>query len=407
MAAVGHTPLFGSSDVTALHEWLREELGASTWFAPMIGFRATLDDDVALSGLRSALLDESGPRRWTSPTAMTLRPGTAEGMLVGGNLSLLAMTLAARNRRPPDHSGCIVLLEDITEPTYRLDGYLTALLRAGWFDGVAGIALGSWKECGPLDEIHDLCLELLSPLDVPIAGELGFGHCAGAHSIPLGIRGLLQADDAPALRADTSKHMTTRPDASRAPRSASILKARLIGGSPPRVRGRPRVGCGRPDGRGGAARITGARRRFVLGAATSFTYASLLAAKLSNALAQVTLVDGTIVRPLDILSDVRASDVLIVVSLRRWRGYTIDTALPFAAAGGALVVITDSEDNPLVKHATEAIIIRPDVESRRQSDDLSMHPESPEVSPTVVALVIDILTTLSSASAKGAGRRFT
>jgi muramoyltetrapeptide carboxypeptidase len=204
MAAAGHTPLFGSSDVTALHEWLREELGASTWFAPMIGFRATLDDEVALSGLRSALLDDPGPRRWTSPAATTLRPGTAEGMLVGGNLSLLAMTLAARNRRPPDHSGCIVLLEDITEPTYRLDGYLTALLRAGWFDGVAGIALGSWKECGPLDEIHDLFLELLGPLDVPIVGELGFGHCVGAHSIPLGIPGVLQADDDPALEADMS-----------------------------------------------------------------------------------------------------------------------------------------------------------------------------------------------------------
>jgi len=201
--------------------------------------------------------------------------------------------------------------------------------------------------------------------------------------------------------------MTTRPDASRAPRSASILKARLVEAHRHEFEAGLAWAADDPMVEAAAARITGARRRFVLGAATSFTYASLLAAKLSNALAQVTLVDGTIVRPLDILSDVRASDVLIVVSLRRWRGYTIDTALPFAAAGGALVVITDSEDNPLVKHATEAIIIRPDVESRRRSDDLSMHPESPEVSPTVVALVIDILTTLSSASAKGAGRRFT
>ena len=201
--AGSHTPLFGSSDVTALHEWLREELGAPTWFAPLIGFRATLDDEVALAGLRSALLDDAGPRRWTSATATTLQPGTAEGTLIGGNLSLLAMTLAAGNRRPPDHSGCIVLLEDVTEATYRLDGYLTALLRAGWFDGVSGIALGSWKDCGPLDEVHALCLELLGPLDVPIVGELGFGHCAGAHSIPLGIPGALHGDDAPALLVDT------------------------------------------------------------------------------------------------------------------------------------------------------------------------------------------------------------
>ena len=201
--------------------------------------------------------------------------------------------------------------------------------------------------------------------------------------------------------------MTPRPAESRAPRSASILKARLVDVHRQEFEAGLAWAANDPVLEAAATRITRSRRRFVLGAATSFTYASLLAAKLSNALAQVTLVDGTIVRPLDILSDVRASDVLLVVSLRRWREYTIDTALPFAAAGGALVVITDSEDNPLVEHATEAIVIRPDDSSREQSDALTMHPESPEVSPTVVALVIDILTTLSSASAKGAGRRFT
>jgi len=203
MAAAGHTPLFGSSDVTALHEWLREQLGAPTWFAPMVGFRRTLDDEAALAGLRSALLDDAGPQKWTSPTATTLRPGTAEGILIGGNLSLLAMTLAARSRRPFDHHGCIVLLEDVTEATYRLDGYLTSLLRAGWFDGVSGVALGSWKDCGPIEQIHALCLELLDPLGVPIVGDLGFGHCDGAHTIPLGIPGTLHADDTPTLETNT------------------------------------------------------------------------------------------------------------------------------------------------------------------------------------------------------------
>ena len=98
--------------------------------------------------------------------------------------------------------------------------------------------------------------------------------------------------------------MTTRPDASRAPRSASILKARLIEAH----RHEFEAGlawAADPMVEAAAARITGARRRFVLGAATSFTYASLLAAKLSNSLAQVTL-DGTVVgKPLDVLSDIR------------------------------------------------------------------------------------------------------
>ena len=149
--------------------------------------------------------------------------------------------------------------------------------------------------------------------------------------------------------------------------------------------------------------ITGARRRFVVGAATSFTYASLLAAKMSAALAKVTLIDGTIVRPLDILSDVHASDVLIAISLRPYRRYTLDVAVPFVRAGGSLVALTDGADAPLAAWADSrggAGRGRP-----AGADPEILHPESPAASPVVIAMVIDIITALSSASAKGAGRR--
>ena len=141
-----------------------------------------------------------------------------------------------------------------------------------------------------------------------------------------------------------------------------------------------------------AALVVSARRKFVLGAAKSFTYASLLAADLSVSLASVTLIDGTIVKPLDVLSDVRDSDVMIAISFARYRKYTIDFAIPFAEAGGTLVLITDSPDAPLVAHATESIVIE--------------NPESNvEISPVKVALVIHVLARLTTASSKGAARR--
>jgi len=141
-----------------------------------------------------------------------------------------------------------------------------------------------------------------------------------------------------------------------------------------------------------AGMIVAARRRFVLGAAKSFTYASLLAMDLSAGLANVTLIDGTIVRPLDVLSDVRTSDVLVAFSLARYRKYTIDFAELFKQAGGTLVVITDAPDAPLVAIADESLVV--DTASASFAN-----------SPTSVALVIHILTTLTTASAKGAGRR--
>ena len=86
------------------------------------------------------------------------------------------------------------MLEDLEEDNYRLDRFLTQLLRAGWFDDVAGIALGSWVDCP--DNVRDLMLDRLGPLGVPIVWELGFGHCSPSLSIPLGVPATLDADAA-------------------------------------------------------------------------------------------------------------------------------------------------------------------------------------------------------------------
>lgn len=52
-------------------------------------------------------------------------------------------------------------------------------------------------------------------------------------------------------------------------------------------------------------------------------------ADLSSSLANVNLIDGTIVRPLDVLSDVRDSDMMTAISLARYRKYTVDVAVAF------------------------------------------------------------------------------
>lgn len=93
----------------------------------------------------------------------------------------------------------------MNEETYRLDRYLTQLLRAGWLDGVTGILLGSWERCDPYERIRALVLDRLGGLGVPIAEEFGFGHCEGALTVPFGVPGELDAEagtltlDVPAL----------------------------------------------------------------------------------------------------------------------------------------------------------------------------------------------------------------
>jgi muramoyltetrapeptide carboxypeptidase len=194
MAAAGPKLFVGSSDNTALHAVLGPRCGLVTLFGPMIGTLAVTDDPDAREGLRRALFDPPAVLHG-GPDARALVGGRASGVTVGGTLSLLTSTLGVPHVPPPP-DGAIALLEDVTEAPYRIDHFLTHLLRAGWFDRVAGIALGSWKECGPPEEVRDVVLDRLGGLGVPLVEELGFGHCRGQLTVPLGTEAELDADAA-------------------------------------------------------------------------------------------------------------------------------------------------------------------------------------------------------------------
>ncbi|MFD1145598.1 S66 peptidase family protein [Saccharothrix hoggarensis] len=171
-AVAAHRKVFvGSSDTTVLHDrfW---HLGIPTWFGPMIGTRAFVEDAAARDHLRDALFTGV-----TSYAGVGLVPGVARGVAVGGNVSLL-------DARVPPPDGAIVLLEDVNEEPYRLDRMLTDLLRSGWFDRVAGIVLGSWVGCG---DASTVLADRLGGLGVPIVADVAFGHCAAQLTVPLGV----------------------------------------------------------------------------------------------------------------------------------------------------------------------------------------------------------------------------
>lgn len=216
MRAARPKPLLGSSDVTGVHEWIAENLGVPGWFTPMLATVSLLDDPVATTSLRDAVLGPARDLVLRRPETEVLvhDPGEAgvQGRLVGGNLSLLSMTLGAKGRAPVDHRGCVVLLEDVGEETYRVDGFLQSVLRAGVLDGVSGIALGGWHECGPLPEIRSLVLETLAPLGVPVLWEVGFGHGPGAPSVPLGVPGTVRGGAEPALVVSAQDYAGTAPE---------------------------------------------------------------------------------------------------------------------------------------------------------------------------------------------------
>jgi muramoyltetrapeptide carboxypeptidase len=193
MASAGPKLLVGSSDVTALHEAVRARLGLVTMFGPMMGTGAFVSDPTAQGHHRSMLFSPVAGTVLSGPLAEPLVPGSAQGVTVGGNLSLLCSTQGVPDIPPPPE-GAIGLLEDVTEEPYRIDHFVTHLRRSGWFSRLSGVVLGSWHECGEPDVVRAVLEDRLGDLGIPVIWELGFGHCPAALTVPLGAEVSLVSD---------------------------------------------------------------------------------------------------------------------------------------------------------------------------------------------------------------------
>ncbi|MFI5820705.1 LD-carboxypeptidase [Streptomyces rishiriensis] len=204
MRAAGPKVFIGFSDSTALHEAFAVRLGLATLYGPVAAGIDFVKNARAQEHLRATLFAPETVRTLRSG-GVPLAPGRARGVTLGGCLTLLATGYGTPHSRAGARGG-LLLLEDVGEPPYSVDRALTQLLRTGWLDGVAGVALGSWHRCGPYEELRPVLADRLGGLGVPVVEELGFGHCEGALTVPFGVGAVLDADegtltlDAPALR---------------------------------------------------------------------------------------------------------------------------------------------------------------------------------------------------------------
>jgi muramoyltetrapeptide carboxypeptidase len=204
MRAAGPKVFVGFSDITVLHEAFATRLGLATLHGPMAAGVDFVKNARAQEHLRDTLFAPETVRTIASG-GRALVPGRARGVTLGGCLSLLAAELGTPHARA-SAAGGLLCLEDVGEDTYRLDRYLTQLLRAGWLEGVRGVLLGSWEGCPDYREVRPLLADRLGALGVPVAEEFGFGHCAGALTIPFGVPAELDANtgtltlEEPALR---------------------------------------------------------------------------------------------------------------------------------------------------------------------------------------------------------------
>ncbi|MFF0384616.1 LD-carboxypeptidase [Streptomyces sp. NPDC004286] len=204
MRAAGPKVFVGFSDITALHEAFATRLDLVTLHGPMAAGTDFIGSERARDHLHATLFTPEKVQE-IATDGEPLVPGRARGTTLGGCLSLLAAELGTPHARP-SAAGGLLCLEDVGEETYRLDRYLTQLLRSGWLDRVHGVLLGSWHDCDPYDTLRPMLTDRLTPLNVPVLENAGFGHNPDALTIPFGLAAELDADtgtltlEEPALR---------------------------------------------------------------------------------------------------------------------------------------------------------------------------------------------------------------
>ncbi|HYB32685.1 MAG TPA: LD-carboxypeptidase [Steroidobacteraceae bacterium] len=186
-------PLVGFSDITALHLWLQAH-GRISIHGPVLTQLGRLTQ--ATRQRLFDLLESAAPAPALHGSA-TYVGGTAEGPLLGGNLSVFTRLLGTPFLPPLE--GAILLLEDQGERPYRLDRMWTHLELAGVFARVRGIALGTFTSCEEAAAPYtgaEVLRELAQSTGLPCAAGFPIGHGDLNEPVPLGARVRLEADSA-------------------------------------------------------------------------------------------------------------------------------------------------------------------------------------------------------------------
>jgi len=134
--------IVGYSDITVLHAHIHQQFAIETLHATMPINIKNEKKDETLQTLMKALLGD--PIAYSYPTTSLSREGSAEGLLVGGNLSILYNLMGSVSEL--DTTGKILFLEEVDEYLYHIDRMMVNLNRAGKLARLKGLIVGGMSK---------------------------------------------------------------------------------------------------------------------------------------------------------------------------------------------------------------------------------------------------------------------
>jgi muramoyltetrapeptide carboxypeptidase len=180
----------GFSDVTALLAALYSRSGLVTFHGPVVAGLPGLDGQ-SLAALMSAIAGPV-PVDIKAPRGETVCPGSGTGPVLAGNLTTICHLIGTPFMPPTQ--GHLMLLEDRGEAPYRVDRMLSQLSLAGCLETIAGLAFGSFDDCGQPEELSRIVADHFGDRPFPVLTGLDVGHGKRNLTIPIGITATLDAD---------------------------------------------------------------------------------------------------------------------------------------------------------------------------------------------------------------------
>lgn len=177
----------GFSDITVLHSHIQRQTAVASIHGQM---PKSFEKGTAssLESLRKALFGEDAAIHYTTTNALN-RDGTAEGVLIGGNLAILQSIIGSSS--DPIYEDKILFVEDVGEALYNTDRMLRTLKRAGKLAKIRGLLVGGFTAIRESDppfghDIQQIITEITKEYSYPVAFDFPAGHIENNHALVLG-----------------------------------------------------------------------------------------------------------------------------------------------------------------------------------------------------------------------------
>ncbi|MGI6369748.1 MAG: LD-carboxypeptidase [Ignavibacteria bacterium] len=179
--------LVGYSDLTTIHNALRKIKVQSIHATMPINFKLNTIDESAIS-LREALMGRL--KEYNISYDSFNQEGSAEGTLVGGNLSLLTTLNGTDIDLDLTSAPTILLIEDVGESIYAIDRMMQLLKRSGKLKAVKGIIFGTMTNISSQSSwnksLNEMLKEYTENLEIPVIFNFPSGHSYPNMSLYMG-----------------------------------------------------------------------------------------------------------------------------------------------------------------------------------------------------------------------------